>query len=68
MCAACIVCNHSQAEQLSQGKCFLFIIAKVKNPVSFYVDAAGACLCSHAPYWQIFFYLAFFMFFKAGVL
>lgn len=32
---ACIVYNHSQAEQLSQGKCFLLIIVKAKNPVSF---------------------------------
>lgn len=34
MCA-CIVCNHSQDEQLSQGKCLLCINAKMKNPVSF---------------------------------
>lgn len=42
--SACIVCNHSHPEQLSQGKCFLLISAKAKNPVSFFswtVDAHG---------------------------
>lgn len=72
--SACIVCNHSHREQLSHGKCILFIIARAKEVFYSFLDCAFTSLLMDSGLEPFCFlttsseYIFLFMFFETGVL